>query len=309
MVINGFAFTDKDCNPYIGVFAGAVFLLYDFFYRVLSHPGTFPQIGNAKGETIRDCHKEGINRDFGKIPQVCSGLMRNVIPNDLIRSKFAEYLAECAFDFLIIHEWMHICKGHCDYNHTRNMLFLFEATCAAASRDSGLTDQAIEAQADGYAANASFFTFVSNNFESPQPLDDRMHQWVFSVGSALLLLGCKFDMSDLSAMDHPPPPLRLMFMHDQINERIKSEDKFRNLIEFDKAFQVALTDTRVAFEAIGGSIDGELSDFLTMCKTGEGDRHSEAIGTRMFEIHPAIQPFAYSDFELIVKPLPKQKSE
>src|SRR2546421_441590 len=40
-------------SGYIGMYAGTVFLLYDIFYRMMSHPKILPTIGDASLESVK----------------------------------------------------------------------------------------------------------------------------------------------------------------------------------------------------------------------------------------------------------------
>jgi hypothetical protein len=190
------------------------------------------------------------------------------------------------------------------------MEFLFEATSGAVDDNSGLTDQAIEVEADAFAGTICFFDFVARNDDPPRSVGERTYQWLFAVSSAILLLGCKFDPDRLSAMDHPPPPMRMLLIQRQIVNHLKHlGDVFdgrdpskkvmdkKSVDDVEKAFHVAMTDTRVAFEMLGGSLDGELSDFRTMASSGEYHRHTKAISERALEIYPAIKTFGYGNVE------------
>jgi uncharacterized protein YchJ len=98
---------------------GAIVILADLFFRMLSYRNVFIEIGRPIDElhgepTLDDLVTDvKILIDFDKFEE---GEKFNwIVPRDKIRQNFAEYLFINAIDFLILHELYHILNGHLDF--------------------------------------------------------------------------------------------------------------------------------------------------------------------------------------------------
>jgi hypothetical protein len=67
--VNAIACFDPESGVgFIGFNVGTIFLAYDLFYRMLSHPQIISQLGNSTVETIRDpFHSEGLVRNYDEL--------------------------------------------------------------------------------------------------------------------------------------------------------------------------------------------------------------------------------------------------
>src|SRR5258706_2733842 len=215
---------------YIGMYTGTTSLLYDVFYRMLSHPNILPQIGNAAEERIRQpFHSEGFSQNYNDLLAsrgAGGGRLADVMPNDPHRRYYAEKLAIYAFDFLVLHELGHIRHGHCQVARDHGINFISElllsARSDALSTEQKMILQAMEMDADAYAAFRSFLLHarlqnksqihrvITRILLNAKPIG-RIHaiellefDWAFWIKTVLGLLGLRFDPRKLGE-DTPPP--------------------------------------------------------------------------------------------------------
>lgn len=149
---------------FIGITAGAVFTVMDIFFRMLSHPDIFPEIGNASLEVPSRCWIKSIST------QPKSDGRKDCLPLDEIRQHYAYYLALMALDFLFYHELSHLRYGHlewkADQKHSRN-------PGASAGDNYAILHQTLEWDADCQATvhtmtEATFFASQYIEFELPE---------------------------------------------------------------------------------------------------------------------------------------------
>lgn len=105
--LNAFAYATPVFD-FIGINAGVIFTVLNVFYRILSHPNNFPEVGNASLEIAPE--DEFLMADFlesgGKI----------LLPKCPVRASFASILAQTVMDFLFFHEVTHLRNGHLEFS-------------------------------------------------------------------------------------------------------------------------------------------------------------------------------------------------
>src|SRR5260370_38279539 len=107
---------------YIGRTWGAIAVLGDLFFRMLSHPDVLPFIGISSGEALDESLKDGISLDATSFQARRRGdtdprqnQVWATVPKDPLRCHFARLCGRAATDFLILHELAHIGYGHLRY--------------------------------------------------------------------------------------------------------------------------------------------------------------------------------------------------
>ena len=147
--LNVFAYTSpKEEEPpfdFIGINVGVIFTLLCIFNRILSHPKTFPEVGNSSLE-----HEERAS-----LPHLTTNVYDSDIdnvslrPKCKIRSYYASELTQTALDFLFFHELTHLKNGHVNYIiSTFKSTELSESFSGIRHDDKLLIRQALEIDAD-----------------------------------------------------------------------------------------------------------------------------------------------------------------
>ncbi|HEX5355532.1 MAG TPA: hypothetical protein VFW93_04920, partial [Aquabacterium sp.] len=163
--INAFAYASSEPNvplDFIGVNLGALFTLLNVFFRILSHPSNFPEVGDARLE----------NGDGAPLPWITTNVVSADIPyvppRCPIRARFALELTFCALDFLFFHEISHLRHGHIEF--IREKLKANSITEAMETEDDPSASeirQALEIDADCgatlHSLNRAFLAFRAHN--------------------------------------------------------------------------------------------------------------------------------------------------
>jgi hypothetical protein len=198
---------------YIAVNTGLVLLVYDLFYRMLSHPEILPESGDATAESVRDpFHTEGIFDDYNKLRASRPKMERlaDTLPRNSQRRKLADSLATLAIDFIIFHEIAHIRFGHCEFVDSSTRTFMIEELAATNNTTAidPMTVQFFEWHADGFASNATYTTYVADSSQEIQGARRRIQtrgfslpgyeflisDWAFAIGSLFWLFGLNFEI-------------------------------------------------------------------------------------------------------------------
>ena len=133
--------------------SGAIFLIYELFFRMMSHPGVIVRVGNPGREQVRPSHSAGLftNHEHLKASRTGSWIEQ---PNDPTRTAHASLMAVQVVDFIVHHEIAHIRHGHCEYLNSRlGIPFIAEAVATGGPHaDLFLMRQALEVDADTFAA-------------------------------------------------------------------------------------------------------------------------------------------------------------
>jgi hypothetical protein len=270
--MNAIAFVENK-QGYIGIFRGAILLVYDLFYRLLSHPDIFPEIGDPNRELVRQFHSEGTSRHYsGLISKRSPDDQRigAVLPNDPARIAHANWLALNALDFLLQHEIAHIRHGHCEYwDSIHGVPFLAElnANSGLSTHDS-LTRQTLEMDADAYAATNAISRILSfykgsklgviqigqHSVRFPATSIEALRSWQYAVQFLFWMLGLSFDPATLDTISHPFPAHRILLIVGTADAalRISADEGIRS--DF-RALQTGLMTSMInSHQAISGGI-------------------------------------------------------
>lgn len=208
---NACAFKNKDMY-FIGINIGTIVELYLFFNYILAFPNILSFIGDSKLE----------NKPKSE------SLSDIISPKCEIRKNYANGLFHFAILFLIMHEYAHIVNGHIDYKNSKTgSSFIFEMV---KSCDSGLNSQAIEFDADNFAAFVGITNIIGryknrfnlNPITRPffNSLDEAIFLWAFSTYTVFRhLVHFVYDFDNLDKYSHPFPGFR---QHSSIFVAIKS---------------------------------------------------------------------------------------
>lgn len=141
---------------FVGINHGAVFTIIHTFLRILSHPDSFPHVGNR---SLENASRVVINQLTTNI--LVSGIPP-CTPNCPIRYNFANILSEIALSFLFFHEITHLRNGHLEYlsEHYRTTVLTEASPSNYDGKITPLIMQTLEWDADSggivFALNAAF---------------------------------------------------------------------------------------------------------------------------------------------------------
>ncbi len=208
-------------DGYIAINLGTIKLLFDLFQRMLAHPMVLPEIGDCEQEVVNSQHSDGIQKDWSLLESLRisrSQLTAIIQPRNELRRDFAQLADVLVFDFLFLHEYGHIARGHLDYyeaaNETPLICEIIEAT--ALSEPEALLRQAMEADADVFATHQCVGDFLKTEISTypkeMQPLIDtpqkRFFMWNFALAGLFHLWGLSCRSDNISVASHPPTGIR-----------------------------------------------------------------------------------------------------
>jgi len=164
------AASERDGHGYVGLTWGTLIILGDLFCRMLSHPQVMKSIGNAAVENLDPAFQDGIILDGNLLQEKRWGAagpqkarVWPCMPKDRLRLHCAELCRLLAFDFLCLHELAHVGYGHAQYLKSKTGVpFLLELDSFTPAPDQGVTRQALEMNADAFAASISLTAFLDN---------------------------------------------------------------------------------------------------------------------------------------------------
>jgi hypothetical protein len=319
---NAFAFFDAPTNTgHIGVCTGLVFILYDLFYRILSHPGALSKIGDAKRENPREpFHAQGVSQDYKSLIDG-RGLARSglsdVIPNDNARIQFAEYLTAYAFDYLIAHEVCHLRHGHCHLGDEKGISLISELNLNGQSMglsvDQSMMLQAFEFDADAYAINHTFkrhcnFTEGDQARIMIRVLSDSTDYGnvvkiaelfgfdiSFSTQAMFWMFGLNFDPNAIESYTHPPAPLRSFNNALMIHTILELHGTPGSADAFSRINALAFGSVKTAMSLLqNGTIPPELGGVILKSMTGGVySDHNKRLKEKWTEIRPALLRHSY----------------
>ncbi|MGD0464708.1 MAG: hypothetical protein ABSB74_19660 [Tepidisphaeraceae bacterium] len=299
---------------FIGIYTGAVTLVYDVFYRMLAHPEIFPTIGDASAESVRPPFAtEGIYSSYATLLKSRARSERaiaNVLPKDGRRRTYAERLARIALDFFITHELSHITYGHCQYSTARGLSLLMERR-KTSQKLPPLVSQALEFHADASAALETWKLhlegptnqqrIIRGTLENGARLvvteELLMFDWVVAVFVMFWMLGQITDPNALLTESHPPPSERVMAAMADVYGWLKKTASQERRDWFDQA---RLRAFRSASDALNTLTTGQflpnLDAYLRLHNDGVIVDHYRSVEATMQKIIPDVKKFAHCEF-------------
>jgi len=211
-------------KDFIGIYAGAIFLIEATFLRMMSNPNILPEFGDVSREIAPEKIYNAQFTSFDHYNNIVEIDRKNIpIPKDINRYRLGMLLSCFVTRFLVAHEYGHILCGHIGYGDS-----LFESfsmteyfnSYPAGSRLEPLTSQALELCADLYAFNVGINNILlalkerdAGIINGTQPffngLENSLKLWLFAIYSYMRLFGmCSFKIDSLKEYLHPPQAVR-----------------------------------------------------------------------------------------------------
>ncbi len=235
---NAIAAKTNDGFYFIGINAGAVVILYDLFFRMLSNPLVLGEVGDTSLETKNSPTIRNYYLDANLLV-TCGDIDYNAyqmaIPNDKIRQAYARHLVDVSVDFLVAHELTHIINGHLDFIKTRFGTNIYEErNIKAISEDDILTIQTLEMDADCLAVCKGLVNAVKRHLGEQSVSEDRKEFYVdfdrtiFNWSLAVLTLtrimveSSIYRSIDSKVQTHPHPRVRQTMILATVDEYLKA---------------------------------------------------------------------------------------
>ncbi len=299
------AMATRDEIALIGINHGAVINITVFFFLLLSHPDTFPSVGDPERETP---WAKSLSRCDWRQP------LDNIVaaidykqgpppdwPIDPRRKAFAAYLATFALDFLFFHEMGHIVNRHIEYDRERGSRVIHEAV-SKSSRSNALDDRALELNADSFAVAITLSPWLDETipvetdkehvFSTPV---EALVAWTLACGFLFLL----FDphpnaVSSYKKYTHPHPAVRLtnIFMGSCQMARRRSE---LALARIERAWEGAFKE----FGNISAKLEIPTSLWYAV-HSGSKDmiREYQKLGRHLQKLFPKLSKFGTAGWQL-----------
>ncbi len=282
---------------------GALILVEDLVKRLFCVPEAFPWVGDPKAEDP--------NRSFHPTSTDAMDYMRRFIaepkrtdPRDPIRRKAATLFLIAAVEFIVCHELWHILGGHVRWYQQRTAGLTLSEVRDSDPRSDGITYQALEMHADGFAVWISLIRMLQMaRSEAPPPHIPRVIlNPTQAVESTLLcalvmvgtFLGGHSSPSDWPTLTHPPPGIR-----HQLNLAAIARS-LHYLGEHD--VKSATTDNKEWAELFGKSVfqpawmrigNPSWQDAFPLSLGRLGFEHAQRISKRLAELQPELNALAH----------------
>jgi len=298
---------------YIGINWGDIIILGDLFCRMLSHPRVMKSIGNVAEEFLDPVFQDGVNLNGDDLqkrrwPTGCpqENQIWAAMPKDLIRLHSAEICRMIALDFLCLHELAHVGYGHIAYYKDKFAIpFLLEIDSSTHPPDLQMTRQALELNADAFAASVSLNSFLSNRrhlLESIPELKPLMSDkvavflWGFAIASLFYVFEPSFDVDSLPSLTHLPASIR-----SEGNVKCgldAATEAHPSIKELNKMEMLDLRHVCHAFECIGFKWPIENILRYEACRnTKRLDEHVQGVISRFNSLKPELKLYSYFDIE------------
>ena len=314
-VLNGCADVSDD-QAHVVISTGAIVLMHDVFYRMLSHPVSFPNIGDPNLESAGIGHAEGISRDY---QELVSGREENkrtlasVVPRCPYRRLHAEWLAGLALDFLTLHEMGHLRHGHSGFIGGLTGSLPLHELLGSVHSVPNLVRQAIEMDADSYAAASMLATrgeavnsdfvlhrflqesgsglFFSENMYPPGWFAMFAVDWAFAINIMFWMMGIDIVEAVLESTHYPPPPFRgIMSTSIVFADSVSGKHEHQGLIaRFEEKTTNLFAKLIDNLKLIGFDVKGnEFINFAKACEKGVVWDHQKKISDTWTQIRPEI---------------------
>lgn len=232
---NAFAYSSKSSEipefDFIGINIGSFYTFLTIFLRILSHPGTFLDVGNPEKELKERSYipyltQDAIKSDFSMIFPICP-----------IRGNFAVELSKIAMDFLFFHEVTHLRNGHIEFFREKLSIIGYLEASSDYTQSSNFIRQILEIDADCgsilhtlnylYSLKDIYIDMKNNKKGNLSVIDDITYGSAYSIVRMLTFtLHVIFRLSNLDEWysdhqinsKHPFDPLRLTYFGPTILE-------------------------------------------------------------------------------------------
>ncbi len=283
---------------FIGFYLGAVYVLKDIFYRMLSNKSILPNIGVIDNETnpiIFNAQITSLNQLFlAKDPD------EQIIPKDPVRMVYADVLHSHALNFLLDHEYAHISHGHVDYITAQfNANTLWEISQESSMET--LFSQTLEMDADCSAVNSGIATILEAYQKSSflpvhlrqyySNFDESLVSWCIAIYTFFRIFSFADDhKKDIKTQTHPNSGLRQSIVMATIATILNEKFNSRILDNFVKNIG-RITDTvEEAFSAISHQDYNPIAFYNAF--RPEAQEHVHYLMKNWNNVRPLLEPLA-----------------
>ncbi|MBK8214457.1 MAG: hypothetical protein IPK71_12010 [Myxococcales bacterium] len=276
----------------VSVNLGVFVISRDIFFRLLSHPQVWPEIGDASLETevpslfdyftnANDLIWQGSTTDMPLSP---------VSPKCPVRAAYADWLDFIACSFVILHELGHAFHGHLAVVGPGNALLEVDPEGTATA--DCLTRQALEYDADNFATN-----MILRLPNCPTDLLGRTTTQQQDLGTAIDVfraVGTQFHLwcagaKDISVhrldLNHPPPRIRQQAISITLSMFLQARG-------IPPAKGSGFSDEFACIEGNYARLTGREID-VAQAATRFFDMYGPGIVRRWAEIHPKVNAVAW----------------
>jgi hypothetical protein len=308
--LNAFAFFVDQPAPFgfIAASTGTIWLIYDLFYRALSHPKILPTIGNATAERTNRPFSWILSCDYDallKKRRNGNGHISHVFPKDPERKKYAEKLAMIALKFLVLHEAAHITNGHCGYGNSNGIPLLMEFLGNVTTINNFIW-QYIEIVADSHAAVISWSRQpeitddelnergrMERGNQIVDPSELLMFDWIFAVGFMFLLLDDPKSKL-LEEYDHPPPMERLVLVYVAVIRLLQTQAPQAVKDQWMRAHTKAIEAMNQSIKIIGRrKVQKKFQEYIERKENGAWKKHHDKVMEEGNAVQADIEKFAH----------------
>lgn len=288
---------------YIGIYAGAIDITFNVFYRMLASNRLFPHIGDILKESDTVKEEEATTMNMFHLDPY-----RYVFPKDPVRQNFAEFLIINLLTFLVLHEYGHVVNGHCGYRETLGTKVQIDQKYSEGLLNY-LDWQTLEMDADSFATNKGV-ELLHLRFEGVFPISEALKStftnwlsalqvWFFSIYTFYRIFGYCNDIKNFKSGEHHPPSLRATMIMGNVWSIFQQKAYNRNILnEIAPMCLKSIYDVEDAFVEISKQ-KGDLRP-LMFSVTEQAQAHSKFLMRNWNQVRPLIEPFAYAKLPPIV---------
>lgn len=282
-------------HRFIALNWGAVVLVHDLFFRMMSTPTVLPHIGDASVEVAPEKHSQLLlnAQELPKDEANPFGIL--VGPRDHVRGAYACHLARTAIDFLFIHEWQHAAGGHHGFLNGPQASEITEFHKEAWMGDL-MTRHVLENEADAAAAKLTLGLAcdrTGNAWRMPEPIapflrsdEERIGSWLFSILTLFILM--EDGVSRTTGRGTHPSPLAMRAFLTVCVLTLCSPWSSAKTGDF--AGQV-LADVDQAIDAVAGRPHGKR--FTVAHVLASREQHMVLLQRRWQELRPRLRQLAH----------------
>ncbi|MDF2187879.1 hypothetical protein [Paraflavitalea sp. CAU 1676] len=287
------AAASRDGRYFIGINKGVLEIASNIFNRMLASNKLFIDIGDPtlESETVKTVSTITDSKELDK--------KEFVVPKDGLRKKFADELCRQLFNFIVFHEYGHICHGHSDFinalNQGEGVIYdMFES-----GQIDYLDWQTTEMDADSFATNAGVYFLRAvtkmpglaaqefNRFYGD--LKSAIRIWIFAVYTFNRMFILRNNQKSLF-QEHPPHSVRNMLI---MNNVVVIAKLFYGE-EFSKEIAKVCWDSAVEVEKAFGEISQDGINWWSIRFALQPDPNdlNKLIRHNWNKVRPLLEPFA-----------------
>jgi hypothetical protein len=297
------AVASKSGNEYyIGVYAGAFYLINELFLRMMASPNVLPDIGDVTKEKPTQKIYNPQLIDFADLmvakPEPDP---EHILPVDPTRQLYASLFAKAALYFLFDHEYAHVIFGHVDFIGQASSVFSIEEAQLKISTIPAIDFQTLEMDADSFATHHGIL-FVKTAIDHIDQLpahrrpffsgwENGISNWLFSIYALFRLFGYReYKASDLLTHSHPPVGIRQRMIYHTLRrlceERLETGITSRiNTIYLDTIDKVEQAFNEISEIPLTRSA-------IDFAYTPEASNHIFAIVENWKKVRPELEKYA-----------------